>query len=191
MSKILLLDNYDSFTYNLYQLIQKVTDLEIDVIRNDKLEVEDVGKYDHIFLSPGPGIPEEAGLLKPIIAKYSGQIPIFGVCLGLQAIGEVFGSKLKNLDQVYHGIRSEFQVIDDADPIFKGIPSHFHAGRYHSWVIDRTTLTDQLTVTCTDKDNEIMAIAHKTHPTWAVQFHPESIMTEYGAEMVDNFLKQK
>ncbi len=188
MGKILILDNYDSFTYNLYQLVKMVSNDEVEVHRNDKISVEDCDRFDKIILSPGPGLPEEAGNLKEIIRTYSGKKPIFGVCLGQQAIGEVFGASLKNLSRVYHGIRTEFHTVEPKDEIFNQIPERFFAGRYHSWVIDRETLPSCLNVTCTDEHGEIMAIAHKEHKTRAVQFHPESVMTDFGKEMMTNFL---
>ena len=188
MGKILIIDNYDSFTYNLFQLVKQVSDDEVEVHRNDKISVEDCENYDKIILSPGPGLPDEAGNLKEIIKAYSGKKPIFGVCLGLQAIGEVFGASLKNLSRVYHGIRTEFQSTTPVDPLFKDIPERFFAGRYHSWVIDSNTLPDSLEVICVDDDGEIMGIAHKEHNTKAVQFHPESVMTDHGKEMLTNFL---
>jgi anthranilate synthase component 2 len=189
MAKILLIDNYDSFTYNLYQLIKQVSDDDVEVFRNDKISVAECEKYDKIFLSPGPGLPDEAGNLKAIISEYADKKPIFGVCLGQQAIGEVFGGKLKNLSRVYHGIRSEFTSVDSASNMFENIPKKFHAGRYHSWVIDKTTLPDCLEVTCEDDDGEIMGIAHKEYKVRAVQFHPESVMTDHGKEMIQNFLE--
>ena len=189
MGKILIIDNYDSFTYNLYQLVKQVSDDEVEVHRNDKISVEECESFDRIILSPGPGLPDEAGNLKSIISVYSGKKPIFGVCLGQQAIGEVFGASLKNLDRVYHGIRTEFQKTALGKDMFADIPDRFHAGRYHSWVIDAKTLPDCFEITCTDDDNEIMAIAHKEHKTRAVQFHPESVMTDHGKEMMINFLK--
>lgn len=189
MGKILIIDNYDSFTYNLYQLVKMVSNDEVEVHRNDQITIEECDAFDKIILSPGPGIPEEAGRLKEIIAAYVGRKPIFGVCLGQQAIGEVFGAKLKNLSRVFHGIRHEFQALEPLDELFRDMPSRFFAGRYHSWVIDETTLPDCLQVTCRDDDGEIMAIAHKDYKIRAVQFHPESVMTDYGKEMMTNFLK--
>ncbi len=189
MGKILIIDNYDSFTYNLYQLVKKVSDDEVEVHRNDQITVEECADFDRIILSPGPGLPDEAGNLKGIIARYSGRKPIFGVCLGQQAIGEVFGAKLKNLSRVYHGIRTEFTQTLNGKEMFAGIPKTFPAGRYHSWVIDTETLPDCLEVTCEDDAGEIMGIAHKEHKTRAVQFHPESVMTDHGKEMMINFLK--
>jgi anthranilate synthase component 2 len=165
-----------------------VSDDEVEVHRNDQITIEECDAFDKIILSPGPGIPDEAGRLKEIIAAYGDKKPIFGVCLGQQAIGEVYGAKLKNLSRVFHGIRDEFESLEPKDEIFKGIPKKFHAGRYHSWVIDEQTLPDCLEVTCRDIYGEIMAIAHKEYKIRAVQFHPESVMTDHGKEMMTNFL---
>lgn len=188
MKKILIIDNYDSFTYNLVHLIEELVGHPIDVKRNDALTIAEVDAYDYLILSPGPGIPDEAGLLKEIIKKYGPTKKIFGVCLGLQAIGEVYGSTLKNLDSVYHGLQTDMKITDDKALIFQGIDSTFKAGRYHSWVIDTAQLSDQLEVTCIDDHNEIMALRHKTYNIHAVQFHPESIMTPDGKTMMKNFL---
>jgi len=188
MKKILIIDNYDSFTYNLVQIVEENFEGTFDVKRNDEITLEEIDAYDGIILSPGPGIPDEAGLLKQIIESYGPTKKIFGVCLGLQAIGEVYGGKLKNLDQVYHGVKTKMQVIEKGDAIFKNIPAKFEAGRYHSWIVDRDGLPEELEVTCVDEDNEIMAIRHKNYDVRGVQFHPESILTEFGEQMVINFL---
>lgn len=189
MGKILIIDNYDSFTYNLFQLVKQVSEDEVEVHRNDKISVEECDKYDRIILSPGPGLPDEAGNLKEIIKTYADKKPIFGVCLGQQAIGEVFGAELKNLSRVYHGIRTEFQKMENDFQMFDDIPERFFAGRYHSWVIKADSLPDCLAVTCVDDEGEIMGIAHKEYKIRAVQFHPESVMTDHGKEMMINFLK--
>jgi len=189
MGKILLIDNYDSFTYNLYQLLKQVSEDEVEVHRNDKITVSECATFDRIVLSPGPGLPDEAGNLKAIIEEYADKKPIFGVCLGQQAIGEVFGGKLKNLSRVFHGIRTEFIATEPKSDMFADIPDKFHAGRYHSWVIDKDSLPDCLEITCTDEEGEIMGIAHKEYRIRAVQFHPESVMTDHGKEMMENFLK--
>ncbi len=188
MKRILIIDNYDSFTYNLVQIVEENFEGTFDVKRNDEITLEEIDAYDGIILSPGPGIPDEAGLLKQIIESYGPTKKIFGVCLGLQAIGEVYGGKLKNLDQVYHGVKTKMQVIEKGDAIFKNIPAKFEAGRYHSWIVDRDGLPEELEVTCVDEDNEIMAIRHKNYDVRGVQFHPESILTEFGEQMVINFL---
>lgn len=188
MKKILLLDNYDSFTYNLVQYIEDITGYGIDVVRNDKISVEEVGDYDILFLSPGPGVPKEAGILIDVVKTYSGQKPIFGVCLGLQAMAEAFGGSLTNLKKVYHGIATEVRVLIP-DPIFENIENPFLAGRYHSWVATANDLPSCFHVTAVDvNENEIMAIAHKEHFTKAVQFHPESILTPRGKQILRNFL---
>lgn len=188
MSKTIIIDNYDSFTYNLVQIVNEIQGEEVTVRRNDETTIEEVSTYDHIILSPGPGLPEEAGLLKAIIQELGPTHKIFGVCLGLQAIGEVYGAKLKNLDQVFHGIQSEFVKTDNSSVIFDGVSDTFQAGRYHSWVIDKETISDDLIITAVGEFGEIMAAEHKVHKVFGVQFHPESIMTPEGSKMVRNFL---
>jgi len=189
MSKTIIIDNYDSFTYNLVQIVNEIQGEEVTVRRNDETTIEEVATFDHIILSPGPGLPEEAGLLKEIIEKLGSTHKIFGVCLGLQAIGEVYGAKLKNLDRVFHGIQSEFVQSDNTSVIFNEVSDKFQAGRYHSWVVDKETVSDDLVVTATGEYGEIMAAEHKTHQVYGVQFHPESIMTPEGSKMIENFLK--
>ncbi len=188
MQKILVIDNYDSFTYNLVHLIKELTDAPIDIYRNDQISLEAVDAYDTIVLSPGPGIPEEAGLLKEIIKQYAAKKKMLGVCLGQQAIGEVFGSQLKNLDEVFHGIETPMILTEVPSPIFAGVPPKFQGGRYHSWVIDRSTLSEDLVVTCTDEYDEIMGIKHKDYPVYGIQFHPESVLTPMGKTMLSNFI---
>lgn len=186
--KIIVLDNYDSFTYNLVHSIEKFTNSKIDVVRNDKVDVEYFAKYDKIVLSPGPGIPDEAGILKPVIKRWASEKSILGVCLGLQAIGEVFGGTLENLDKVYHGVSSTIiQTITD-EAIFQGIPEIFEAGRYHSWIVNRNTLPEELEITAIDKQGQIMALRHKKYDVRGVQFHPESVLTPMGDKMIENWL---
>lgn len=189
MSKTIIIDNYDSFTYNLVQIVNEIQDEEVTVRRNNETTIEEVATFDHIILSPGPGLPEEAGLLKDIIKELGSTHKILGVCLGLQAIGEVYGAKLKNLDRVFHGIQSEFVQSENISVIFKGVSLIFQAGRYHSWVVDKETISDDLIVTARGEFGEIMAAQHKTQQVYGVQFHPESIMTPEGSKMVENFLK--
>lgn len=189
MSKTIIIDNYDSFTYNLVQIVNEIQDEEVTVRRNNETTIEEVATFDHIILSPGPGLPEEAGLLKDIIKELGSTHKILGVCLGLQAIGEVYGAKLKNLDRVFHGIQSEFVQSENISVIFKGVSLIFQAGRYHSWVVDKETISDDLIVTARGEFGEIMAAQHKTHQVYGLQFHPESIMTPEGSKMVENFLK--
>jgi len=186
--KILVLDNYDSFTYNLVHMVEKITDTYPDVYRNDEISIEEVGTYDVIMLSPGPGIPEEAGILKEVIQTYAGKKPIFGVCLGLQAITEVFGGKIINLDDVFHGVATEMKVTDTNAVIFKDIPETFLAARYHSWSASDEGFPNDLKVTARDEDNRIQAIEHQEFKLSAVQFHPESILTEVGEQLVRNFI---
>ncbi len=188
MKKILLLDNYDSFVYNIVHIVEKLG-YEIDVFRNDKISLEAVGEYDKIILSPGPGVPSEAGILCDVIRRYGPTKSIFGVCLGEQAIGEVYGAKLINLIGVFHGVATQVRVIAD-DPLFEGVDPLFEAGRYHSWCVDRDEFPPVLEITATDCGEErIMAIRHREYDVRGVQFHPESILTPQGEKIIDNWLK--
>ena len=187
MKKILVIDNYDSFTYNLVHYLEDL-DCEVDVKRNDQLQLEDVEPYHYIVLSPGPGIPDEAGLLKEIIQTYAPSKKIFGVCLGQQAIGEVFGGKLINLSEVYHGIATTINIIKD-DVLFDGLPEEIEVGRYHSWVVD-PELPDSLVATSVDQNGQLMSLRHKEYDVSAVQFHPESVLTPYGKQILENWLKK-
>lgn len=177
-TKILVIDNYDSFVYNLVHYLEEL-DCEVTVKRNDRLSLEEVEDYDKILLSPGPGIPEEAGLLKPIIETYAPSKPIFGVCLGMQAIGEVFGGRLNNLDMVYHGVATKIDVCVDDEYLYKDLPQELQVGRYHSWVVDNQ-LPDVLQATSYDEKNEIMSLRHRDFDVRGVQFHPESVLTPEG-----------
>jgi len=186
--KILIIDNYDSFTYNLVHLVNEIG-LQCEVWRNDQFAIGDVDAYDQIILSPGPGIPSEAGLLLEVIEKYAPTKSIFGVCLGQQAIAEVFGGRLYNLSQPMHGIATPILVTDEEEKLFKGLPKSFKVGRYHSWVVDEKYIPEALTVTAIDEaDNSAMALRHKQYDVRGVQFHPESILTEFGKEMMKNWL---
>ncbi|WP_121808610.1 anthranilate synthase component II [Mucilaginibacter kameinonensis] len=187
--RILIIDNYDSFTYNLVHLVNELG-LECEVWRNDQFAIEDVDTFDKIILSPGPGIPSEAGLLLDVIEKYAPTKSIFGVCLGQQAIAEAFGGSLYNLNQPMHGIATPIKVTDGGEELFAGLPESFKVGRYHSWVVSGNDLPDSLQVTAIDEaDNSIMALKHKQYDVRGVQFHPESILTDYGKEMMQNWLK--
>lgn len=186
--KILVFDNYDSFTYNLVHLIKALGYTDLEVHRNDKISLEDIKKFDKILLSPGPGIPSEAGLLHDVIKVYAPTKSILGVCLGHQAIGEVFGGTLTNLEKVYHGIAIETKVLA-ADPLFNKIPETFKTGRYHSWVVDRKDFPEVLEITAEDDLGKIMALRHRQYDVRGVQFHPESILTEYGEDLMRNWLK--
>jgi anthranilate synthase component 2 len=185
--KILVLDNYDSFTYNLVHLLEKVCDYEIDVFQNDKIELQKINEYDKILLSPGHGLPKEAGILMEVIERYASTKNILGVCLGMQAIGESFGAKLKNLDKVYHGLATPIKVMNN-DSLFKDCPAAFKAGRYHSWVVDKEGLPDCFEITAVDEEGSIMAMKHKMHNIKGVQFHPESILSEYGEQIICNWV---
>jgi len=186
--KILILDNYDSFTYNLVHMVEKITGNFPAVFRNDEISIEEVQHYDLIMLSPGPGIPDEAGILKELIRRYAGVKPIFGVCLGLQAITEVFGGKIINLEDVFHGVATEMRVTASDATIFKGLPEKFLAARYHSWAATDEGFPTELKVTARDEEGLIQAIEHTVFPISAVQFHPESILTDVGEQLVTNFI---
>lgn len=185
---ILLLDNYDSFTYNLQQYLAELTKDEVAVFRNDQISLDDVAQYDRIVLSPGPGLPAEAGILVPLIKKYASMRPILGVCLGHQAIAVAFGGKLKQLQQVLHGIPREVNMIHQDHPLFKAIPTQFTAGRYHSWVPDEKYFSTELEVLAEDDDQNIMILKHKVFPVYGMQFHPESILTPSGKVLIKNWL---
>ncbi len=187
--KILIFDNYDSFTYNLVHLVEAITHSKVDVYRNDEIALEKVKDYDKIILSPGPGIPSEAGLLLPLIKEYAATKSILGVCLGHQAIGEAFGGKLINLTAVFHGIATDCTVSSDA-PIFKDLPPNIKVGRYHSWVISEENFPAELEITARDENNYIMALQHKSLDVTGVQFHPESVLTPDGKMILENWLKQ-
>jgi len=186
--KILVLDNYDSFTYNLVHYIESSGEYEVDVFRNDEISLEDVDRYETIVLSPGPGLPENAGILKDLIRKYAPSKKILGVCLGMQAIGEVFSGELVNLTQVYHGVSTELTVVASGDLLFSGLPQNFQIGRYHSWIISSENFPEVLKVTSLDENKQIMSLKHKKYKLYGVQFHPESVLTEYGKELINNFL---
>ena len=186
--KIVIIDNYDSFTYNLSHLIKSLG-AEVDVVRNDQFELSDLEPYSKIVLSPGPGIPSEAGLLLDVIRTYAGKKPILGVCLGHQAIGEVFGAKLENLSEVFHGVATPCHIAAD-DPIFSGLDRDITVGRYHSWVVSQEGLPECLEVTAVSDEGQIMALRHKTLNVRGIQFHPESVLTPDGRKMIQNFLFQ-
>ncbi|WP_422083952.1 anthranilate synthase component II [Ulvibacterium sp.] len=185
MEKILVIDNYDSFTYNLVHYLEDL-DCEVVVKRNDQLTLEEVDAFEKIVLSPGPGIPDEAGLLKEIIANYAPTKRIFGVCLGQQAIGEVFGGSLVNLEKVYHGVATTIKIIKD-DELFKDIPKEIEVGRYHSWVV-HPDLPENLEATSFDENGQVMSLRHKEFDVCAVQFHPESVLTPHGKQILGNWL---
>lgn len=185
--KILVFDNYDSFTYNLVHLVKDLGYNDIDVIRNDQITLDQVRKYDKIILSPGPGIPSEAGLLLPLIKEYAPQKSILGVCLGHQAIGESFGAKLSNLEDVFHGIATTIKIMKP-DYIFDNLNNEIEVGRYHSWIVDSEGLPDCFEVTAMDYTGQIMAMKHKEYDIHGVQFHPESVLTDSGETIIKNFL---
>jgi anthranilate synthase component 2 len=188
--KILLFDNYDSFTYNLLHLVNSITDAKVEVYRNDAITLEKIKEYDKIILSPGPGIPEEAGLLLAVIKTYASTKSILGVCLGHQAIAEAFGGTLINLENVYHGIATNCTVLKKDAKMLQGLAENFTIGRYHSWVADEKTLPKELLITAKDDNGQIMALQHKTLDVHGVQFHPESILTPEGKRIMENFILQ-
>jgi anthranilate synthase component 2 len=187
MKTILLLDNYDSFTHNLQHLIEKSGHAITKVIKNDAVKLDELGSFDKLVLSPGPGLPSQAGQLLKVIETYASLKPMLGVCLGMQAIAEHFGCQLKNLNHVYHGIATSIHVMEK-EGLFANCPDVFMAARYHSWVIDKTTLHPDLVITAVDENGLIMGIRHKTLPLCGVQFHPESILSEYGDTLIANWL---
>lgn len=187
--RILILDNYDSFTYNLVQYVMDLSNATIVVKRNDEITLEEVSSFDTIIFSPGPGLPENAGIMLAIIKKHATDKKMLGVCLGYQAMGMAFGAKLTNLDKVYHGVKTKIDIISDSDPLYDNIPKQTEVGRYHSWVITPETLSDDFEITSIAENDTIMSIKHKKHSLWGVQFHPESIMTDDGKKMIANFLK--
>ncbi len=192
--RILVFDNYDSFTYNLVHLVEKITHGKVEVFRNDQIPLEKVKAYDKIILSPGPGVPHEAGLLLPLIKEYAATKSILGVCLGHQAIGEAFGGKLTNLTSVYHGVATPIKLLrpdrfqKPVRSLFEDLPDEIEVGRYHSWVVDRNNFPDDLEITAEDETGFIMALQHKTFDVQGVQFHPESVLTPDGEKIMRNWL---
>jgi anthranilate synthase component 2 len=186
--KILLFDNYDSFTYNLVHAIKSLGYSEVDVKRNNKIELADVNQYDKIILSPGPGVPEEAGIMFDLIKEYAETKSILGVCLGHQAIGQVFGAGLTNIPNVFHGVQTPIKIVGN-DYIFNGLPEEIAAGRYHSWIVSKENFPADLVITAVDNSGDIMALKHRTLDLHGVQFHPESILTPDGIKIINNFLE--
>ncbi len=186
--KIMVLDNYDSFTYNLVHILKELTRGPVDVYRNDEIGLDYIGKYDKIVISPGPGVPDQAGITKKMIRHFAPAKSILGVCLGCQAIAEVFGGNLINLDRVYHGVETNINVMDEGDRIFREIPVSFTAGRYHSWVVSEENFPSELKITAKDDEGMIMALTHLTYDVKGVQFHPESVLTKHGKQILLNWL---
>jgi len=197
VQRILVFDNYDSFTYNLVHLVEKILHQKTEVFRNDEIPLEQVAEFDKIILSPGPGIPEEAGLLLPLISQYASTKPILGVCLGHQAIGQAFGGKLVNLDTVYHGLATKIFLekgLRDSvhqNDWYQGLPENPEVGRYHSWVVKTDEFPAELEITSKDENGHIMSLRHRTYDVQGVQFHPESILTPSGEQMMRNWLNKK
>ncbi|WP_326982919.1 aminodeoxychorismate/anthranilate synthase component II [Chryseobacterium sp. MYb264] len=187
-TKILVFDNYDSFTYNLVQIIERILGSKVDVVRNDQITLEEIKKYDKIILSPGPGIPEEAGILLDLIKEYAPTKSILGVCLGQQAIAEAFGGSLINLSEIFHGVATSAELVKNDTKLFQDLSSGLEVGRYHSWAVNPDNFPDELEITAVDKDGMIMALQHKKYDVHGVQFHPESILTPDGEVIIKNFL---
>lgn len=186
--KILVIDNYDSFVYNLVHYLEDL-ECEVTVKRNDRFQLDEVAAYDKVLLSPGPGIPDEAGQLKAVIKRYAGKKPILGVCLGHQAIAEVFGGRILNLEKVFHGVATTAMVLVNDEPLFDGLGDEIEIGRYHSWVVDPENLPDVLEITSVDKHGQIMSLRHRDYDIRGVQFHPESVLTPKGKTMIENWVK--
>ena len=189
MKKIVVIDNYDSFTYNLVHALNSLTGDRIDVFRNDRVNMDELQSYDLIVLSPGPGIPDEAGSLKEVIARFAPSKRILGVCLGHQAMAEVFGGELENINKVYHGVSTKVKILDTEDYIYKDIPDEFDGGRYHSWIVSKENFPDCFRITAVAENGEIMGMAHKEYDLRGVQYHPESVLTKYGNQIIKNWLK--
>jgi anthranilate synthase component 2 len=189
--KIFVLDNYDSFTYNLVEAIRIITGSPITVRRNDKLDLKEIEEYDKIILSPGPGVPDEAGQLKNVIETYKATKSILGICLGMQAIGEICGAKLVNLPKVFHGLSTPIKITDRKEILFKGMDELVDVGRYHSWALDPTSLPKELKLTAVDYEGIPMAVSHSVYDLKGLQFHPESIMTKHGNKMLTNWLQDR
>jgi anthranilate synthase component 2 len=187
--RLLIIDNYDSFTYNLVHMFREMEGVVLTVRRNDRFSAEDVAEADAIVLSPGPGLPKDAGRMPALLSEVAGKKPILGVCLGLQAITEYYGGTLENLERVFHGLSSEVARTDPADPILSRLPDSFTAGRYHSWVATRDDLPASLAVSSQTEDGAIMSLYHREHPTFGLQFHPESVLTPMGGRMLTNFIE--
>lgn len=187
MEKILIFDNYDSFTYNLVHLVKELSPAHVEIHRNDRIQLEEVARFDKIILSPGPGIPEEAGLLLPLIRTYAPTKKILGVCLGHQAIAEAFGGTLANLSEVFHGVQTPVRILCD-DRLFRGLENEIPVGRYHSWIVCRDNLPTDIEITAEDRDGRIMALRHRKYDVRGIQFHPESVLTPDGRTIIQNFL---
>jgi len=189
MKKIAVIDNYDSFIYNLVHSIEKVTGKFPDTFRNDEISVEEIGNYDKILIGPGPGIPSESGICLEVIKRYAPDKSILGICLGHQAISEALGGKILNLSTVYHGVASPVKIKSPDDPLFKNVPSIIMAGRYHSWAVSKKHLPECFRITCEDENGIIMGISHTSYDVRGLQFHPESVLTEYGSEIIKNWIE--
>ena len=187
LKKIVVIDNYDSFTYNLVHYLEDL-DCEVTVFRNDEFDINELQQFDKILLSPGPGIPDEAGLLKEVIQTYAPTKSILGVCLGQQAIGEVFGGNLINLEKVYHGVATTINITNPDNDLFRELPNQFEVGRYHSWVVSHENFPNELIITSVDENGQIMSLKHNKYDVRGVQFHPESVLTPNGKKILENWV---
>ena len=188
MKKVVIIDNYDSFTYNLVHYLEDLN-CEVTVFRNDEFDIDELKPFDKILLSPGPGVPDDAGLLKTVIQTYAPTKSILGICLGQQAIGEVFGGSIINLEKVYHGVATKINIVSYDEILFDGLENQIEVGRYHSWVIDSNNFPEVLEITSTDENQQIMSVRHKTFDVKGVQFHPESVLTPNGKKILENWIK--
>jgi len=187
--KILILDNYDSFTFNLFQMIREISEANIEVRRNNRITLDEVSGFDAVVLSPGPGIPNEAGIMPELIEAYASRLPILGICLGHQAIGEAFGAKLENIQEVCHGIAIDTIIESPSDRLFDNLPSSFPSGRYHSWIVSDVDFPRDLIVTSRDTEGRIMSVKHREHNVRGLQFHPESVLTPHGRDILKNWME--
>jgi len=187
--KILILDNYDSFTFNLFQMIREISEANIEVRRNNRITLDEVSGFDAVVLSPGPGIPNEAGIMPELIEAYAGRLPILGICLGHQAIGEAFGAKLENIQEVCHGIAIDTIIESPSDRLFDNVPDSFPSGRYHSWIVSDDDFPRDLIVTSRDTEGRIMSLKHREHNVRGLQFHPESVLTPHGRDILKNWME--
>lgn len=189
--RIIVIDNYDSFTWNLVHAVRKLTGAEVKVFRNDEVDMEELEGCDKILLSPGPGIPSEAGMMPALIRELAPRKSILGVCLGHQAIGEAFGARLLNMETVLHGIATPVHIVSNENPLYQGIPATFDAGRYHSWIVDREDFPECLEITAVDGENRIMSLRHRRYDVQGVQYHPESVLTHIGEKIIENWLEME
>ncbi len=189
MNKIIIIDNYDSFTYNLVHLVEKITNEDVLVMRNDEVDFDALDSCERIILSPGPGLPKDAGLMPEVIRRYAGQKPLLGVCLGHQAVSEFLGARLYNLERVMHGIATPISITERGVVLYRGVPDGIAVGRYHSWAVDESSLPNDVHVTSRDESGCVMSIESKSRQLFGVQYHPESILSQFGEDVLSNFIR--